>query len=190
MARPRKFERAQVIQAALVVARRKGLRELTARNVAKELGGSTSVIYGRFASIEALQEALVEQVIGGAMPGLAPRVQEEGLKVVVWGLCRLAEQEPWLLELVDAKAHPVWSQARQTLAMILGSMERFAHLDVDERLALISRVTMPAVGLAVAAATGELSDVDASYDAVVEPVIEHVLRTRPRDNLLAGRPVE
>jgi hypothetical protein len=69
-------------------------------------------------------------------------------------------------------------------------MERFAHLDVDERLALISRVTMPAVGLAVAAATGELSDVDASYDAVVEPVIEHVLRTRPRDNLLAGRPVE
>jgi hypothetical protein len=69
-------------------------------------------------------------------------------------------------------------------------MERYAHLDESERLALISRVTMPAVGLAVAAATGELTNVDAGYDAVVEPVIEHVLRTRPRDNLLAGRPAE
>ncbi len=187
MARPRKFERAQVVDAALIVARRKGLGEITARSVALELGGSTSIIYGRFESIEALQAALVEQVIGGALPALMPRVQEEGLKVVVWGLCTLAEREPWLLELIDAKAHPIWSQARQMLAMILGTMERYAHLEEDERLALISRVTMPAVGLAVAAATGELTDVDAGYEAVVEPVIAHVLRTRPRDNLLAGR---
>lgn len=129
---------------------------------------------------------MVQQVVGGTGPKMAAGIQEHGLKAVVRGMCQLGEREPWLLQMVDSQAHPVWSQAREALAMMLGTKERFAALDQEERLALVTRVTIPAVGLVVAAATGELTDIDAGYEATVEPVICHVLATRPRDNLLPG----
>jgi hypothetical protein len=65
---------------------------------------------------------------------------------------------------------------------------RFSHLDDNKRLALITRITIPAVGLALSNVYGELTDIDAAYAATVEPVIARVLEERPSDDLLgAGR---
>jgi len=71
----------------------------------------------------------------------------------------------------------------------LAGLPRYAHLDEEERLALVSRFTPACVGVSLSWAYGELTDIDAGYEAVVEPVIAHALEERSRENLLAGRQV-
>jgi AcrR family transcriptional regulator len=190
MPRPPQFEREEIVAAALEVARREGLREVSARRVAKQLGSSTSVIYARFDGIQDLRDALLASVLAAGTPRTLARVPSEGIRAIVRAMCLLARSEPWIVEELhlSGRANPAWAASRVAIAMSLAAVPRFASLDDAQRLALVSRITLPAVGLAASAAAGELVDVDRAYDAVVEPVIEAVLRDGPRDDLLAGRP--
>lgn len=188
MGRPARYDREQIIDATLAIARREGLREVTARRIAKELGASTSVIYGRFDSVDAIRDAAIGRVLGTGTARLVQEMQTHGLKVIVVALCTLGQREPWLFQSVDLgeRSHPGWAASRLALAQVMGTMEDYAHLELDERLAIVSRVTVVAVGMAISAAVGDLTDLDSAYRSLVEPVIEHARRTRPRDDLLAG----
>ena len=128
-------------------------------------------------------------MLGSGTVRLLQEVRAVGIRAVVRALCTLGEREPWLLEAIDLQApsHPGWAASRVALAQVLGENERYAGLDFEERLALISRITVAATGMAVSSVVGDLTDFDRAYDSVVEPIIEHALRTRPRDDLLAGR---
>jgi len=189
MPRPPKHDRDDVLAAAIAVARSDGLRQVTARKVAKQLGGSTSVLYRHFETIDALHEAMIGRVIQRGFAPFVPQVATAGLRSIVEGFCALGDTDPWLVEelAVRPAAHPVWAGGRVMLAQALALLPRYAHLDDAERLALISRFTPACVGLSLAWSYGELTDIDEGYAAVVEPVIAHCLAERPRDDLLAGR---
>ena len=189
MPRPAQHHRHDVIDAAIAVARAEGFRQVTARKVAKQLGASTSVLYRMFPTVDALHDAVVAHVTERSFAPWMPRVATEGLRAIVYGFCELGRSDPWLVEelAVRPDAHPVWAGGRRMLAQSLVFLPRFADLDDDERVALVSRFTPACVGLSLSWAYGELTDIDAGYDAVVEPVIAHALATRPRDDLLAGR---
>lgn len=189
MPRPAEHDRQDVLDAAVAVARRDGLRQVTARKVAKQLGASTSVLYRMFPTIDALHDAMIEQVIARSFAPWMPKVATMGLKAIVYGFCEMGSSDPWLTEelAVRPNAHPVWAGGRQLIAQALVLRPRYAHLDEQERLSLVSRFTPACVGVSLSWAYGELTDIDAGYEACVEPVIAHALATRPRDDLLAGR---
>jgi len=191
MPRPAQHDRQDVIDAAIAVARAHGLRQVTARKVARQLDASTSVLYRMFPTVEALHDAIVAQVIERSFAPWMPRVATEGLRAIVYGFCEMGRSDPWLAEelAIRPNAHPVWAGGRTMLAQALVALPRYAHLDEAERLALVSRFTPACVGVSLSWAYGELTDIDAGYDAVVEPVIAHALAERPTDDLLAGRRV-
>jgi AcrR family transcriptional regulator len=188
--RTAQYDRQDVIDAVIGVARRDGLRQVTARRVARELGASTSVLYREFDSVDAMRDAAIAHTIQAGFAPWMPRVPTEGLRAIVHGFCELGLRDTWLVEqlAVSPTAHPVWAAGRVAIAQMLAHHPRYAHLDDAERLALISRFTMACVGVALSWGYGELTDIDEGHDAVVEPVIAKVLAERPRDDLLAGRP--
>ena len=58
-----KFTKEQIIEAAFNIARRKGLKSLTTRSLAEELGASVRPIYSFFKSMEELEEELVKKAV-------------------------------------------------------------------------------------------------------------------------------
>jgi len=189
MPRPALHDRSDVLQAAIEVARAHGLRQVTARKVARQLGASTSVLYRLFPTMPDLHDAVIATVIEQSFAPYVARVPTEGLRAIVVGFCELGRSDPWMTEelAIRPHAHPVWAGGRRMLARALADLPRYAHLDDEERLALITRFTPACVGLALSWTYGELTDIDVGYEAVVEPVIAHCLAERPRDDLLAGR---
>lgn len=177
------------MDAAIAVARREGLRQVTARKVAKQLGASTSVLYRMFPAVDALHDAIIVHVIERSFAPWLPKVPTMGLRAVVYGFCEMGRNDPWVSEelAIRPDAHPVWAGGRTMIAQMLELLPRYAHLDDAERLALVSRFTPACVGVSLSWAYGELTDIDAGYDACVEPVIAHCLAERPSDDLLAGR---
>src|SRR6056297_440862 len=55
-----KYQRKNILNAALNILRRKGDNALTARNIAHEMGSSTHPIYSEFNSLNGLKRALIE----------------------------------------------------------------------------------------------------------------------------------
>ena len=188
MPRVSKYDRKQIIRAARVVARREGYRGVSARAVAKELGASTSVIYSHFDSVERLQQDMIAYTVRKHFIPIMPAVAAEGLRPLAHAFCGLGRDDTWLAEQINAGggANPAWGMGRVLLAQALGMLPRFEHLTDGERLALVSRFTMAVVGLAICWAYGELTDIDAGYDAVVEPVMTAFLAAPSGENLLGG----
>ena len=57
------FSKEDVLQAAFSLVEKKGLKELTARNVAAKLDSSTAPVYSSYDSIELLEKEVVQQAI-------------------------------------------------------------------------------------------------------------------------------
>lgn len=58
-----KFEKTEIIQAALEMVRQHGWQGLSARSIANELNASTKPIYGYFKSMAALEEEVVKRIV-------------------------------------------------------------------------------------------------------------------------------
>jgi AcrR family transcriptional regulator len=58
-----KFEKSEIIQAALEVVREHGWKGLTARSIAKVLDASSKPIYSYFSSVTALEEEVVKKAV-------------------------------------------------------------------------------------------------------------------------------
>ncbi|MCO4747608.1 MAG: TetR family transcriptional regulator [Proteobacteria bacterium] len=189
MARPAKFTRQQILDAAHVLARRDGGDAVTARRLADELGASTAVFYSHFDGIPHLRAELFRTVVTGRV-GLAvmdPNFLAHPMRVGIRALVDMAMDEPWVLQDYLAKPNkqrPEWRKLRNQLAGMLANIPRYHHMSLEQRQGLVARVTFPAIGLALVAGTGGVEDVDRAITAVLEPVIEAALRDLPEDDLL------
>jgi len=56
-----KFDKKAIVDAALEIAKEKGLKKITARSVAKQLKSSVAPIYVNFDSVDELIEAVVQR---------------------------------------------------------------------------------------------------------------------------------
>jgi AcrR family transcriptional regulator len=61
MVRKSQFSREDVVNAAFMVVKKVGIDQLSARNVAHELGASTAPVYSNFENMEKLEEAVFAQ---------------------------------------------------------------------------------------------------------------------------------
>lgn len=61
MVRKTQFSREDIVTAAFMVVRQKGIESLTARNVAQELGSSTAPVYSNFKNMDDLAEAAFDK---------------------------------------------------------------------------------------------------------------------------------
>lgn len=189
MARPAKFTREEILEAAHALARREGADAVTARRLADELGASTAVFYSHFEGIPALREELFRTVVTGRIAEALqdPEFFTNPMRLGVKALVETCLSEPWVLRDYLSQPNqqrPEWRRLRDRMAEMLAAVPRAAHLSFEERRALVSRITFPALGLALVAGTDGVTDVDRAIDAVLEPVIETCLRDRPTDDLL------
>ncbi len=92
----------QILAAALKLVRREGLRALTARAVAQELGCSTQPVYRAFGSMERLREQVVRQAERRMLAYLLERSTDEPPFLQLGlGSLRFARDEPRLYRAVN-----------------------------------------------------------------------------------------
>jgi len=105
MARKKQFSIDDIIEAALLIVRKKGIDYLTARSIARELGSSTMPIYSSVASMREVEEAVVKkswEILLGYQ--LAPRTgdiyTDMGLGYVLF-----AKEEKYLFKCIHHESY-------------------------------------------------------------------------------------
>lgn len=160
-----RFSRARILDAAIDLTREQGIAAISARAVASQLGCSTAPVFTRFASMEALHEALLDRVIAAfveAIEEAAGSITDlDPLLAVGLGWVRFAADEPRLYEtlfLTHHRYHFKWGPIRRMLAARMAEHPRYAALSDAERFALVGRVSVVVHGLGVEVWSGRLPD--------------------------------
>ena len=96
-----KFQKKDIVSAALNVAKRKGIDAVTAREVAKELNVSVGPIFTWFDSMDALKTDVYEQAKGIYRDYIVKGLEEQIPFLGVWHqYMRFAREEPELYKLL------------------------------------------------------------------------------------------
>ncbi len=170
----------RILDAALALTRRDGIGTVTARSVAAELGCSTGPIFTHFASMDALNEQLMDRIIADFVVMAASGEHDDPLVGAGVGWLRFAVEEPRLYEAVFLTRHPwhaKWGPVRQRLARRMGEHPRYAHLSEPARFALVGRASIVMHGLGVELWSGRLPvhDLPALLEELALPVVDAAL---------------
>lgn len=93
------FDREQILSAAVNLLRREGKERFTARNVARELGGSTQPIYRVFSNLKELEEAVFKTAHREAIDFMLKFEDEESYFLSIgMGYLAFARREPNLFD--------------------------------------------------------------------------------------------
>ncbi len=191
--RPR-YSAAQILAAALKLTRAEGIATVTARSVAAQLGCSTGPIFTCFASMEALHEQLMEQIIALFVQMASSAKHDDPLLGAGIGWLQFATKEPRLYEAVFLRHHPwndKWGPVRRQLAERMATHPRYAHLDRAARFALVGRTSVVIHGLGLEIWSGRLPAYEPSLllEAFAVPVIDAALAHGWTTDLHAGTPL-
>lgn len=102
-----KFEKREIVDAALEIARERGLEAITAREVGARLGTSTRPVFTYFPSMEALTEAVNEAAKKMFLDWLreaddyVPSFKKRGILLI-----QFAQTEPKLFQILFMTEHP------------------------------------------------------------------------------------
>ena len=174
-----KYSRDAVLDAAVEVARRDGLSAVSARSVAKELASSTAPVSSYFDSMQALNEAVVERILGRLLAYVDETPGPDPLLAGALAFARFATHEPRLYEglfLVTHASPPDWVGLRRRFARDLGDSARYGALGARLRDAVAWRATVVTHGICIEIWSGrwERTD-DASLRRLVEDLVEPVI---------------
>lgn len=152
MAPRTRYPRRRILEAATALTRAAGIDAVSARAVAAELGCSTAPIFTAFESMEALHEALLDQLIERFVAAIDVAQGPDPLFAAGYGMVRFAADEPRLFEALFLRPHlfaTKWNPVRRTLARHMGDHSRYAHLAEQDRFGLVGRASIVFHGLAV-----------------------------------------
>ncbi|MFD8561097.1 TetR/AcrR family transcriptional regulator C-terminal domain-containing protein [Streptosporangium canum] len=114
--------RQAILQAALALADREGLKALSMRRVGQELGVEAMSLYQHVANKDAMLDGLVEQIFTQAAPPLAEAASwQEGLREYAYALLRVLLAHPNIITLVVSRPaitpqnHRIMENALHTL---------------------------------------------------------------------------
>ena len=130
-----KFTRDEIVQAALAVARVKGLDGVTTRDIGAELGVSTRPIFTYFKSMDEVRAAIREKSLALYRERVSEGLQQPipflgvGLKHI-----QFAREDPELYRLLFLTPHPgeagdAFTALGQAQSLTLPSIERLYRLD-------------------------------------------------------------
>lgn len=162
------LRRERVLEAALAVGEREGLKQLSMRLVARELNASTMALYRHVTNKDDLLDGLVERLLGELRLPDESLPWDERLRMLARELRALASRHPEMFGLL-LQRRAVGAMATRAREAELSALHD-AGLDrkAAERLErLLSTVVM---GFAFSEATGRFDgiDVDEEFDAALE----------------------
>lgn len=173
----RRYTAEKILDAAMALTRARGVETVTARSLASELGCSTAPIFSHFASMDALYEQLMDQIIARFVAMAGSVSHDDPLIGAGIGWLRFAAEEPRLYEAVFLRPHPwhaKWGPVRRQLAARMATHERYSHLDKAARFALVGRASIVMHGLGVEIWSGRMPRHDLSrlIKEFAVPVVE------------------
>lgn len=175
-----RYTREAVLDAALRVVRSEGLRGVSARTVAKALGASTAPVLAAFATMQALNEAVVAALIDQLVAQIDETEASDPIRAAAFAMARFTADRPHDYEALFLHPHPSppdWVALRRRFSDPLGDSERFQHLDRRQRNALAWRASVVAHGICIEIWSGRWTRTgDAALwrmvDQLIEPIIE------------------
>ncbi len=132
-----RFTREEIIQAAMAITQESGFASLTARSLAERLGSSTKPIFGLFANMEEVQQAVMQ-----AADTLYQRYISEAMvsdeyppyKASGMGYIRFAMEEPRLFKLLFMRdrSGEVLAEDREAIRPLLNLLQHQLGITEDE----------------------------------------------------------
>lgn len=189
------FTAEDVLAAALGLVAERGVRALTARNVARRLRASIAPVYSNFATMGALEEAVMRRaqeimLAEASRPRTDSAFLDMGVGVAIFArnhgnLFRALFLEGRCAESLHAEAHE----------RLLAGMERdkrLSSLTRDQRASLLDRMAIFTLGLATLICTDQLADTsDEAIIAILREMGAPAIAAAITDSLAsdARRPV-
>lgn len=168
-----KFSKPDIIRAALEVAEEHGLRELTARRVAKKLGSSTAPVYQHFANMNELVMEVVRETQKLLLEYAARPYTDRVFLNMGTGLALFACEHARLyrsLLLEGDSYRDTVNEVVETLASKLPEDPRFGSLSDEERRVLLNKMWMFTHGLASLICVGLIKDCNQEY--IIETLMD------------------
>ena len=180
-----RFTPAAVLDAALQVVREGGLSAVSARSVAKALRASTAPVTAAFATMQLLNDAVVERLIALLTEAVEEAHGPDPLRAAAFAFARFTADEPNFYAALFLSPHatpPDWVRIRRSFAERLDRCERFASLSPRQRDALAWRASVVTHGICIEIWSGRWGrtrddDLRRLVDQLVEPITAEYLRS-------------
>jgi len=157
----RRYTADRIVAAALQRVRAAGIDAVSARTVARDLGCSTAPVFRCFESMDALHEAVLDQILALFVEATESTQDPDPLFAAGLGMVLFAAEEPRFYEALFLRPHAwthKWGPVRKRLAARMASHPRYAHLPPADRFGLVGRASILAHGLGVEVWFGRLPD--------------------------------
>jgi AcrR family transcriptional regulator len=154
-----KFTRQKVLDGAYELVAERGIETLTARNVAARLSCSTAPIYGSFASVDELANAVIARAREKLRSYCRREFTERPFLNQGTGLVLFAQENPQLFRLLFLTRERSGATVPQVHAEVLEDMRRdprFAAFAPDQRLVVLEKLWFVAIGMATLAYSDQL----------------------------------
>jgi len=151
MARKSAFSPEDIVQAGFRLVDKLGCDQLTARNVADELGSSTAPVYSNFSNMEELHEALVEEAVCRLLNATKNEETDDPFLNIGLGVLDFAWQHPrWYEALFLAKTEQE-DPGYKIMEELLQAMDTFGNLkelEISERTIVLKKMAIFTHGVA------------------------------------------
>ena len=151
MARKSSFSPDDVVQAGFRLVDKLGREQLTARNVAEELGSSTAPVYSNFSNMEELELALAEEAMSRILAVMKAVNSSDPFLDIGLGILDFAWKHPrWyeaLFLVKNAQVNPGFTLMEELLEA-MDKMEEFQDLEITERTIVLKKMAIFTHGLA------------------------------------------
>ena len=151
MARKSSFSPEDVVQAGFRLVDKLGHDQLTARNVAEELGSSTAPVYSNFSNMEELEHSLVGEAVRRLLAETKSAHSDNLFLNIGLGVLIFAWQHPrWYeaLFLVKHSQDDHGFRIMEELLEAMNTMDEFEGLDIFERTIVLKKMAIFTHGLA------------------------------------------
>jgi len=168
-----RFTREQVVEAAVLIVERDGLKSLTARNVAASLGSSTAPVYSQFATMEELALAVIRETQKMLLEYTTRPYTDRVFLNMGTGVAMFACEHALLyraLMLEGDSYGDVVHEILDTLESELGRDGRFTSLSATEKHVLMTKMWTFTHGLASLISVGLIKE--CNQDHVVGALVD------------------
>jgi len=175
-----KFTKKNIIDAALEIAKEKGLSHITARSVANQLDSSVAPIYVNFTTIDDLVEAVVKRVFTMSEELFEEEKGESTFEKMGKASLTFAREYPELFRELVIQPNPYmasYEDIENSLVDALMQDQTMNGLTFEEAKRLMLKMRAFQVGLSVMVANGQVPSWldDQEFDALLMEVGDDVL---------------
>lgn len=145
-----KFNREDIVEAALEISKQGGLSSITARSVAKSLGSSVAPIYVNFETIEDLIGAVVQRIFAISGEQIAKQTEKNVFENIGKASIAFAREYPVLFRELMMKPNNYMENYDQLEGTLLEAMARDGEMSdwtMDERRRLLFKMRAFQTGL-------------------------------------------